>query len=337
MDDFHLVLEGVELLGKKVLATIIEAEGSFYKKEGAAMLFGENGTQVGMLSPGCLEMDLEKKAEEAWTNGKALTVQYDMSSETDDGWGQGYGCNSILTILLEPVDNKLTADLAKVKKLLEARIPVYLFKKIEAEIEYIFVPCEGEPFGWWQGEIPAVEGMESKNGIIPGTAIFQQFIQPKPRLIVFGAGADARPLVSLAAKTGFSVTVCDWREALCSSNYFPEAESLIIGFPRKIIKKLSLSHDDLIVIMTHHFERDREILKAVLAENVKYIGVLGPRERTKRLLRKNEIPSIIVSPVGISIGAKGSNEIAVSIAAQLIEVSRIPTRKGTGNLWTVPE
>lgn len=338
MDDIHLILDCIETSGKKVLATIIEVEGSSYKKAGASMLFLEHQVQKGMLSAGCLEMDLAARTEEVWKSGKAITIQFDMSDETDENWGGGNGCAGMLTILLEPIDEKLTADFVKVKSFLTAKIPVFMFKKIATEIEYLFLPFEGEPFGWWQGEIPAaIEENGQSTGMIPGTSIFQHLLQPRPRLFVFGAGPDARPLVSLAAKSGYSVTVCDWREEFCSRWSFPDAEHLILGFPRDVLPKFSFIHDDLIVIMTHNFQKDREILEAILKENVKYIGVLGPRERTKRLLRQKEIPAWIHSPAGVSIGAIGSVEIAVSIVAQLIEVCRKPAWKEKECLWMIPE
>ncbi|XJZ28810.1 XdhC family protein [Bacillota bacterium Lsc_1132] len=337
MDDIHQILDGIVMPGKKVLATIIEVEGSSYKKAGAAMLFLENGAQAGMLSAGCLEEDLKLRTNEVWESGRAMTIHFDLRSEADDGWGQGFGCDGAITILLEPVDEKLTADFLKIKNFLDANIPVIMIKKIETEIEYFFVPYEGEPFGWWQSELPVIDEAEIKSGMIPGTSIFQHLLQPKPRLILFGAGQDAKPLVSLAVKSGFSVVVCDWREALCTKKNFPEADHFIIGFPRELGRKLSLIHDDLVVIMTHDFQKDREILEWVLAENVNYIGVLGPKERTKRLLRQKEIPVPIYAPVGFSIGAVGSEEIAVSIVAQLIAVCRKPSRMKAKNLWAVPD
>ncbi|MGG5254369.1 XdhC family protein [Neobacillus sp. SM06] len=326
MDDIHLILDGIVMSGKKVLATIIETEGSSYKKAGASMLFLENGDRLGVISGGCLEEDLAIRTDDVWVSGQAITVQYDLRSESDEGWGRGSGCNGIVTVLLEPVDDKLAADFAKVKKLLDDHIPVVLLKKIESEIEYLFVPFEGEPFGWWQGDVPFIEETAEKSGIIPGTSIFQCLVKPKPRLIVFGAGQDAQPLVSLAVKTGFKVVVCDWREALCTKKNFPDAHQLLLGFPRKLMRLLSFAHDDRVVIMTHDFQRDRELLDWILAENVSYIGVLGSKERTRRLLRQEEIPLPVYTPAGLSIGAVGAEEIAVSIVAQLIAECRSPSR-----------
>lgn len=322
MDDIHPILDRMDEKGKKVMATILEVEGSSYKKVGSTMLFLENNVQIGMLSPGCLEEDLARRCETVWESGRAMTFDYDLRSESDEGWGRGYGCNGVLHLLLEPVDEQLSEDLRQLKHFLDANIPVLLYKKIETEIEYLFLPEEGEPFGWWQGEIPQQEDDEGKSGMVAGTSLFKQFFVPKPRLFVCGAGPDARPLVALAAKSGFSVTVSDWREALCSKEYFPQADQLIVKSTREWLRKFTFYPNDLIVIMTHAFQIDQIILKKVIRENVKYIGVLGPRERTKRLLGCEDIPDMIHSPIGVPIGAIGAEEIAVSIVAQLIEVNR---------------
>jgi xanthine/CO dehydrogenase XdhC/CoxF family maturation factor len=259
-----------------------------------------------------------------------------MSEETDLAWGQGAGCNGTIDILLEPVTENLQEDLFKVKRLLESNTQILALKKLGDTGEYLFIPSEGRPFGQWNGEVPSHDS-NVKNGRWASQPIFQQLIIPKPILIVFGAGPDAVPVVSLAANIGFSVTVCDWREEFCRKKNFPSAERLIIGYPGELLEKIPFSANDFVVIMSHHFQRDQEILLSLLQKELKYIGVLGPRERTKRLLKVESIPNRISSPIGASIGAKGPEEIAVSIVAEMIKVWRSPSCKSMENLWTVPD
>lgn len=336
MEDLYRILDCLEQPGKKVLATIIAVVGSAYKREGSMMLFFEDGTRIGMLSAGCLESDLSIQAQEVFQKWKVKTLQYDLREETDLTWGQGAGCNGRIDILLEPVTDFLYEDLSEIKRLLDSNICVLAVKKLGDSGEYLFIPSVGEPFGQWQGEIPYELG-KVKGGVNPGHPVFQYLFQPKPCLIIFGAGPDAVPLVSLAAKIGFSVMVCDWREEFCRKENFPLANRLLIGFPSQLIKKISFSSNDFVVLMSHHFQRDQELLHSFLRKDVKYLGVLGPRERTKRLLNGDMIPEWISSPIGASIGAKGPEEIAVSIVAELIEVWRKPIQESVGNLWTVPE
>lgn len=336
MDDIYRILEAIEYPGKKVLATVIRVVGSAYKKEGSSMLFFEDGRKIGMISAGCLEADLAIHVEGVMRKEQAITLSYDMREETDLVWGQGTGCNGMIDIFLEPVLEKLSMDLIKVKNILDSNRPVLALKKLEAAVEYLFIPKDGKPFGKWKGDIHGGND-EVKSGLIPGLPIFLQRYQPRPRLIVFGAGSDARPLVSIAADTGFSVIVCDWREEFCKKENFTMADRLIVGFPKEILNQVQLISNDFVVIMTHHFHHDQEILFSVLQEEVRYLGVLGPRERTKRLLSGAKIPDWIYSPVGMTIGAIGPKEIAVSIMAEMIQVLRNPGKRVMANVWTNPE
>ncbi len=122
MDDIHRILDVIANSKKaKVLATIIQTEGSAYKKEGASMLILGDKTRVGMLSAGCLEEDLVERAEQVWAAGQPLIVRFDMSAEDDLSWGQGVGCNGVLTVLLEPVKGELERNLMTVKTCLDEK------------------------------------------------------------------------------------------------------------------------------------------------------------------------------------------------------------------------
>jgi xanthine dehydrogenase accessory factor len=338
VEDFYQILDGLNYPEEKVLATIVCVEGSAYKKEGSSMLFFSDGTQIGMLTAGCLEEDLAVRVREVFTNQEAMILHYDMSLEDDLDWGQGAGCNGKIDILIEPVTEQLIEDLQIVKELLHQHKQVIALKKLDDLGEYLFIEEDGAPFGNWSGPLPTIE-FTSKSGIITrdGMAVFQQTFSPKPRLIVFGAGPDARPLVALAAETGFTVVVCDWREALCQKNHFPAAALVIQGFPQDLLKQISFSPYDFVVIMTHQFKKDQELLKSILNKNYRYLGVLGPKERTKRLLNYNHIPKGIFSPMGAAIGAKGPVEIAVSVVAEMIEVWRKPVHERIELHWTIPD
>ncbi|WP_223587836.1 XdhC family protein [Neobacillus bataviensis] len=336
MEDIFLILDAIMGSGKKVLATIIRVNGSAYKKEGASMLFFEDGSQIGLLSAGCLETDLAVRVQDVFEKQRAFTLHYDMSDEKDIGWGQGSGCNGTIDILLEPVTTQLQKDLILVREQLENNTPVTVLKNLDNVGEYVFLTKEGSPFGQWSGVIPNVD-IQEKSGVTDGLPIYQETYQPKPRLIVFGAGPDARPLVSLAAETGFSVMICDWRNEFCQKKYFPGADRLLLGFPSELLKEISFTPYDFVIIMTHHFQKDQEILLSILNKNVRYLGILGPKERTQRLLRNEEFPKWFHSPIGLAIGARGSVEIAVSIVAEMIEVLRKPVRKKVELLWTVPD
>lgn len=151
---------------------------------------------------------------------------------------------------------------------------------------------------------------------------FIHLFKPKPRLILFGAGEDAKPLVHIADYIGFHVILCDWRPSHCNKANFPNAHTIIQGFPQEIYEKIKLTQHDFVVIMSHHFQRDKEFLSLIKNDKLSFLGILGPKKRTVRLLGGGDIPQWISSPVGMDIGSKGAEEIAISIVAEMIKVLR---------------
>lgn len=323
MEDLYNILNEVDLsFSGSTLATIVKVTGSAYKKEGAAMLFKPDGTQIGFLSAGCLEEDLAEKLKA--TRNPYNKFVYDMREENDFAWGEGTGCNGVICVWTEKIDNVYAEHLMKVKKLLYAGHSIVMIKKLGEKPGYVFVPDSGNAFGRWEGSFPVGCRLKEKSLVFNKafqSEVYIQQIRPKRRLIVFGAGADSRPLVSFAASAGFSVTVADWRPAFCTAEHFPKAEKRLVGFPHELLSCLQLNQDDCVVVMTHNFKRDQELLQTLAQKKIRYLGVLGSRKRTARLLEIDVIPPGIVSPAGLSIQAKGAEEIAISIVAQLIQIS----------------
>lgn len=314
-----------------VLTTIIKVDGSAYRKEGTTMLVKSDGNRIGLLSAGCLEEDLTARIQSKTLNQESETLIYDLSSEDDLSWGQGAGCNGSLYILLEPINDSFYLDLLNLKNYLNKGLSVQLIRKLNANyklIDYLFIVENGVIFGDWSNGVQTdiehlvcEKGIE-KNKLIAnqdGTCYYVQTFQPKPKLILFGAGEDAIPLAKLAFETGFSVSVTDWRPGLCNRNYFPFAEHLVVGSPSHIISNLTFSPQDCVIILSHVFQKDKEFLTLLKDKNLGYIGILGSKKRTTRLLDGIGPIQNIYSPVGLSIGADGPAEIAVSITAELIK------------------
>ncbi|WP_223881877.1 XdhC family protein [Niallia endozanthoxylica] len=314
-----------------VLATIIHVEGSAYLKEGTTMLFLENGKTIGLISPGCLEEDLFFHVKEVFASGICRTVVYDLSAQNDFSWGQGMGCNGKLYILLEYVDEKMKQNLRKVYDYLQQGKKILHIKKLTPDFSVTasaYITETGHFFGHLYDDISDYVDWNLPTGTNLCHLLYSQIYSPQNKLIIFGAGPDARPLANYAAELGFLVTVCDWRESLCNLTYFPKAEQCILGFPGKIFQKITIHENDFVVLMTHQFKRDQEILSYLEEQNPGYLGILGSQHRTKKLFRQNKIPPWVSAPVGLPIGAVGPGEIAISIVAEIIGVMR---QKQRGN------
>jgi xanthine dehydrogenase accessory factor len=330
MDNIHQILQASPS-ENDVLATIIDVDGSAYRKEGTTMLV-KPGTPVGVLSGGCLEEDVRLRAEELET-GESQSFYYNLKSEDDFDWGQGAGCNGSITVLLEKIDFNYSLHLEKLHEQLVQGQSILLIKKLTSDYrvsDYAFI-VDKHVF-WGKGEKDFFNSMvEMKNHqTISGvryveelsTSCYFHWFHPKPRLMIVGAGPDAIPLSQIASRTGFSVTVTDWRPARCNKETFPDADEVLTGFPAEIFPDYQFQARDFVIIMTHHFERDREVLHYLLEKNLRYIGMVGSKERARRLLGTNELPANLYTPVGLGIGAEGPEEIAISIVAELIQLNR---------------
>ncbi|MDV2684050.1 XdhC family protein [Alkalihalophilus lindianensis] len=344
MSELFNILQSVRTSEQKmVLATIIDVEGSAYRKEGTMMLVFEDNLQIGLLSGGCLENDILLRAAEVFKDQQSRTLFYDMKSDDDTSWGLNNGCNGKITISLEYVDAKLKKHLELLDKYINQGVPVLHIKKLShsnSVLSSIFIPAHHPQFGDLNhDELISVSSTIFENNINHKlfkkdlNRYFVQVFHPKPRLIIFGAGPDVRPLAEIAVKTGFYTVVTDWRPDYCTPMHFPTAHEVILEGPSKLLKSHPLTSKDSVIIMTHHFQKDQEILQSLIQENLTYLGVLGPRKRTQQLLNKEKIPEHLYSPIGLAIGAKGPDEIAISIIADVIKTYR---EKGCElDLWNI--
>nr|WP_276316329.1 XdhC/CoxI family protein [Paenibacillus artemisiicola] len=195
----------------------------------------------------------------------------------------------------------------------------------------LFYAEDGETFGRAAGLgaadewlLPAI-GRFLARGAAIGTlalpagegALLLELYRPPERLIVFGAGPDTELLVRLAAAADFAVTVVDPRAARCSAANYPDAR-LVALHPETYLARHPIPADAFVLVMTHGFAQDRQIVRRLQQAPPRYAGVLGARGRTERLLAPDPVPGWLHAPVGADIGAEGPEEIAVSIVAELI-------------------
>jgi xanthine dehydrogenase accessory factor len=353
MKEMYDILTALERSGgRSVLATVIRVEGSAYRKPGASMLLLEDGSQVGLLTGGCLEADIVGRISEwleqpeAFEEADSRTIRYDMRAEDDLSWGQGAGCNGIVHVLLEPVTSKLRSNLLRLYRLLKDGVSATVIRELSPEgtvTDYWIVPEKGDVFGGRDGQtrmqlmeilLPIANAADCCRFLVPdGSAVFMfiQRVLPRPRLALIGAGPDARPLARLAAEVGFTVSVADWRESFCNELHFPGAVERIVAPPHELLDRLELTPRDFVVVMTHDFQKDKEYIQMLIKRKPLYLGVLGSARRTIRLCAQEQSPYFLHSPVGLRIGAEGPEEIAVSVVAEMISIYRLtPCGKGEG-------
>ncbi|GLX70745.1 XdhC family protein [Paenibacillus glycanilyticus] len=282
-----------------VLATVIEVEGHAYRKAGAAMLLLSNGESIGTVSPGCIESDLFERISSVCETGRYVVVEYNMDPDEDPIWGEAVGCGGVIKVLLEPVSGAFRELLLEALHVLDTGRDVRIVRSLQGEeLHYEIVAQEGE-----------------KSSELATDWEFDLLLSNRQRVILFGAGPDAVPIYQLLAQSSFHVIVADWRPNLLGS--FPGAECYI-GTPERLRNQLQLNHDDAVLVCSHQLYYDREMIQWALTAGPRYIGVMGSSKRIDLLFDGQVPPPAVKAPVGLSIGAEGPYEIAVSIAAELI-------------------
>ena len=313
-----------------VLATILATEGSTYRKAGTQMLITDAPELRGLLSGGCLELDLVEHARAVLDTGVPQITAYDMRGANDLIFGIGSGCEGAMRVLLQRVG------------------PVERWQPLDAidgllasgEPGSIAILADGALAGraWWNGggdaaadepaSIRAARERASIPSLVdlkPGEAATRALViplTPPPRLVVCGAGADARPLAAQAVALGFDVTVCDHRPALLDAARFPHC-ALRCQPADEFSRLPGLARCDAVIVMSHQLAADAAYLGA-LAEcgAIGYVGLLGPAPRRDRLLgmlgaRAGRLDGRLRAPVGLDIGARTPEAIALAAAGEL--------------------
>ena len=335
------------------LATVVHVTGSAYRRPGARMLVTEDGQLTGAISGGCLEGDARRRARQAIVRGRPALVTYDsMDEEEDTEHGVSLGCQGIIQILIEPLDfQALTnpvellracADQEQVGVLVTA---FSLSTTTEVQVgERLLLLRDGTSQGALnledtiatqlhehaQQTLQSGRSATADYDTAAGTLrVFLEIILPPVRVTVFGAGNDVQPLVRLAAGLGWRIRVVDGRPAQATTDRFPEAEEVrVLGFD-KLADLPPSQHFAL--LMTHNYHYDLAALRYLLPTPTPYIGLLGPRKKADRQLAeleaegwqtKEQLNPRLYSPVGLNIGAETSEEIALSVVAEMQAVLR---------------
>jgi xanthine dehydrogenase accessory factor len=339
------------------LATLVSVEGSSYRRPGARMLICEGGKSTGTISAGCLESDVIEHAKQVISTGTTKLVEYNTASTSDEmAWGLGLGCNGIVRVLVEPLaSGSLYVEAlrrscgAKTAPILVATVYQHMpsesatdAPRIETGARLLInedgsvdreklsghaaVMLESELRALPRGKMSSATRVYDVDG--GAVKVFLEPLLPPVPLVIFGAGHDALPIVELARGLGWQTEVVDPQARPVSRSRFAIAARVILSRPEEVGLHVRITPRTLTLLMSHNYSHDLELLKFLLASPARYIGVMGPRKRTERMLCELEAGEDVArleeadlarlySPAGLDIGANASAEIALSIIAEM--------------------
>jgi xanthine dehydrogenase accessory factor len=324
------------------LATVISVEGSAYRRPGARMLIMPEGQTWGMISGGCLEHDILERARQAIKSGESSVVRYDSTSNDDIIFGTGLGCNGIIEVFIEPIIESLRTSLIEaVECCCESRRPGAIATLVETEMDdaqlsrHSFLMNDR-----WLGAgalAPLLkdyrpqdgDALLAVNGGSDPIRVFVQALLPPIQLVAFGGWLDVIPLIRMGREVGFRTAVVDARLRESSTGFFREADMLLLCSPNEALSRIQFDDRTVVVLMNHHFEGDQDALAALTQVSVPFLGMLGPKRRQQRLIEaiksdgasvSEEFVQTLHGPVGLDIGAKTPEEIALSIMSEILAV-----------------
>ena len=333
---------------KSALATVVHLDGSSYRRPGARMLITEDGQLTGAISGGCLEGDALQKALMVMSQKKSRVVTYDTMDDDEATLGVGLGCNGVIQVLIEPIDpddpDNQISFLRQVMGERQKVVLVTLFSLENKQADQAGTSLLLEETGDWRTnnvdpqlldflKEDAMNSLEEQKSSFCNyvsakinITAFIEFIPPVISVVIIGAGNDIFPLVDMAEILGWETRIVDGRPGYASRDRFAKSCQVLVSKPEFVLDQIPVDQYTVFLLMTHNYNYDLAMLKHLLNKNLMYLGILGPKKKTERMMgdlaekgihpTKQQL-SFIFNPVGLDIGAETAEEIALSIIAEI--------------------
>jgi len=341
------MLEQLRLGTRLVLATVIRTSGSTPQKPGSSAIFSDNNLLAGTVGGGILEGEVQHIASSVLITG--VSNHYYFNLDTDQG-SDGAICGGEAIVLIDANPGAHLKTLEQMEQSLSIRQEGFLITAVNRKeehgrtIERFWVNEESQyalPPEWDSALKDAVANHlkgPSNGGFFeyepsslvrtPYEMIFFEAVKPMARLVIAGAGHVGKALAHIGSLLDFEISVIDDRSEYANQGNIPDADHIIVQDIGKSMSELKTGSDTYIVIVTRGHNHDSEALKPCIGSDSAYVGMIGSTHKVgiikKRFLEEGwatpEQWSKIHTPIGLAIGSKSVQEIAISIAAQLVSV-----------------
>ncbi|GAA4902404.1 xanthine dehydrogenase accessory factor [Stackebrandtia albiflava] len=323
------------------VASLIEGRGSTPRRIGAAMAVDDEGRVLGNLSGGCVDAAVYELARTAIAEG--VSVIETFSATSDESLAPGIPCGGTVRVLVQPMPPGGDAGLvAALRAVADDRCPkpVALARRIDVPRPAggglaVFTDDVHGTVGDPELDarlITVARGMlaDRRTGIVTppdGPPVFVEVWSSPPALVIVGANEPADALARIAGQLGYQTTVCDPRPQFATRRRLPHVDVIAVEWPHRYLATAALDDRSAVCVLTHDPRIDVPALTVALRQPVGYVGAMGSRRtrdmRTGRL-RDAGVPagqlSRLRSPIGLDLGGHTPEEMAVSIAAELVAV-----------------
>ena len=327
---------------KAALASVVNVEESSYRRIGARMLVLSNGVWIGGISGGCLEGDALKRSQKAIFNNTPSKVVYDTMDDDSNQIGIGLGCNGRIEVVFTPIDaDDPNNEIEILRKTIDRDIPSVLIKIIESNsipewmgrstlLENISQSGMGDLPKSQLNPIIAQVLENRKPTIVNLTTSSQlplklliEYIRPELKLFIIGDNYDVAAMVDIAIILGWQPFIVGKIKKL-GKDVFEKAK-LVVDYNQ--LKKLPVDNYSAVILMTHDYNKDKELLPYLISQKPGYLGMLGPKKRMIKMQKELgdlDLSALknFYSPVGLEIGAESPEEIALSISAEIVAAFR---------------
>ncbi len=329
-----------------VLATVTGTSGSTPRKSGSSALFNRTGLISGSIGGGIIEKKVQQMAYAAMESKSSGLFSFTL--DKDISHKEEAICGGQMSILIDadPCSHKNVFEQVRLSLREGDRgvLVTIVAKQNEQNVVIKRFWDNGtgggnESYQNIQGAKAKIKSMmaEGKHGDYielfnttepQDVRIFMELIVPLPRLIIAGAGHIGKALAHLGKLLDFEVTVVDDREEFANATNIPDADSLVVDDMGHAINQLKKTEDTYMVIVTRGHQSDADALRYSIGTDAAYVGMIGSTKKIALMRQKfinegwatPEQWAKIHAPVGLPIGSESVQEIAVSIAAQLVMV-----------------
>jgi xanthine dehydrogenase accessory factor len=308
---------------RAAIAVLVERKGSAPRDPGAALALSERGAIAGSVTGGCIEPALVLEAEDVLAGGPPRVLTYGIPD--DAAFEIGLACGGTVALVLAELETALLR-------------PLHDAVAADRPIAYS-IRVAGEDLGAQRLLDSSPLLAAGENGLVEtdaGTEFVLSFA-PRPNLYLLGAIDHAGALVRVGQLLGYRVTVCDARAPFVTAERFPDADALVVEWPDRFLRSAPLDARSAICVLTHDEKFDVPALLAALESPALYLGAMGSRTTTaareERLRAAGATEADLArihAPIGLAIGARSPEEVAVAVGAQLVEARAAVRRELAG-------